>query len=115
MACATRTHDNREFPARDREAARPHADSLDDCAVRRPIDSAVGGRIVPTLLVFCQIARPILASLSFGLMGAPNARGGARRAVLCSIVVLALTTISSSMRSEVGTRIQIAGGWGVDL
>ena len=51
----------------------------------------------------------------FGRMGAPNARRGAKRAVLCSIVVLALTTISSSMRSEVGTRIQIAGAWGVDL
>ena len=42
-------------------------------------------------------------------MGVPDARRGARRAVLSSIVVLALTAISGSVRSEVGTQIQIAG------
>ena len=58
-------------------------------------------------LVFCQIGRPILSSLV--TMGVPDARRGARRAVLSSIVVLALTAISGSVRSEVGTQIQIAG------
>ena len=85
-----------------------------DKLVRRPrgpgesgelsTESTRGSRLE---LVFCQIGRPILSSLV--TMGVPDARRGARRAVLSSIVVLALTAISGSVRSEVGTQIQIAG------